>query len=57
MVDLNSINSREDFKISLIEKALKNPAYLKDLVQNPQTVLVRELGPEQANGLSMQIRP
>jgi hypothetical protein len=57
LVDLNSINSREDFKISLIEKALKNPTYLKDLVQNPQTVLVRELGPEQANGLSMQIRP
>jgi hypothetical protein len=56
-VDLNSINSREDFKISLIEKALKNPAYLKDLVQPPQTVLVTELGPEQANGLSMQIRP
>ncbi len=55
MLDLNSINAREDFKIALIEKALKDPGYWNSLVQDPQTILVQELGPEQARDISIEV--
>lgn len=55
MLDLNSIDAREDFKIALIEKAMKDPGYWNSLVQDPQTVLVKELGPDQAQAISMQV--
>ena len=55
MLDLNSIDAREDFKITLIEKALKDPGYWNSLVQDPQTVLVQELGPEQAQDISIEV--
>ncbi len=55
MLDLNSINAREDFKIALIEKALKDPGFWNSLVQDPQTVLVQELGPEQAQAISIEV--
>lgn len=44
MLDLNSIDSREDFKTLLATRAIKDANYRQALLNNPGPILERELG-------------
>jgi hypothetical protein len=55
MIKLNSLDSREDFKFDLWEKALKDPDFRKDLVSNPAAVLENELGTDLAKIIKLEI--
>jgi len=55
MLDVNSINSREDFKWDLINRAFKDPEFSSSLKENPHDVLEQELGKDGARGLTLEV--
>jgi hypothetical protein len=55
MLDLNSINSREDFKWDLISRAFKDPEFSSSLKENPHSVLEQELGRDVARGITLAV--
>jgi hypothetical protein len=54
MLNLDSIDSREDFKASLVTKAMKDCMYLRTLLKDPEEILRKELGSDLANGLTLK---
>ena len=53
MLDLNSIDSRENFKTLLATRAIKDANYRQSLLNNPKAILERELGPEMASRVEL----
>lgn len=55
MLDLNSIDSREDFKWDLITRAAKDREFCTSLKRNPHAVLEQELGKERARDVAIEV--
>ncbi|MBI4692592.1 MAG: hypothetical protein HY749_01050 [Gammaproteobacteria bacterium] len=53
MLDLTSLDSREDFKVELLQRAIKDADYRDRLLSRPHEILVEELGPDVAGGLTL----
>jgi hypothetical protein len=53
MLDLASLDSREDFKIELLQRAIKDADYRDRLLSNPRDILAEELGDDVPAGLTL----
>jgi predicted secreted hydrolase len=53
MLDLNSLDSREDFKLALLNRAIKDAEYRQTLMKHPAVVLEQELGRDVASRLTL----
>jgi hypothetical protein len=53
MLDLTSLDSREDFKVAILHKAIKDSAYRETLMKSPSAILEQELEQDFASSLTL----